>query len=105
MEIYAPKASELPNICLAQFAALIVKSNHLFSKVLDIKDTDALRRLFTSLEINPYWGTHYRFDAPSKPISKSLGQSSIDILLLNTFVLFLVSYGKYSSRSTLSTEV
>jgi hypothetical protein len=92
------RPQNFPTIRLAQFAALIVKSNHLFSKVLDIKDTDALRKLFTSLEINPYWETHYRFDAASKSISKSLGQSSIDILLLNTFVLFLFSYGKHTQQ-------
>ena len=92
------RPQNFPTIRLAQFAALIVKSNHLFSKVLDIKDIDSLRKLFTSLEVNPYWETHYRFDAASKPISKSLGQSSIDILLLNTFVLFLFSYGKYTQQ-------
>ena len=92
------RPQNFPTIRLAQFAALIVKSNHLFSKVLDIKDIDSLRKLFTSLEVNLYWETHYRFDAASKPISKSLGQSSIDILLLNTFVLFLFSYGKYTQQ-------
>lgn len=66
--------------------------------MLAIKDTDALRKLFTSLDINPYWEAHYRFYPASKPISKSLGQSSIDILLLNTFVLFLFSYGKHTQQ-------
>src|SRR6201992_1455406 len=92
------RPQNFPTIRLAQFAALIVKSNHLFSKVLDIKDIDSLRKLFTSLEVNPYWETHYRFDVESKPIGKSLGQSSIDILLLNTFVLFLFSYGKHTQQ-------
>jgi len=50
------------------------------------------------MEINPYWENHYRFDVASKSITKSLGQSSIDILLLNTFVLFLFSYGKHNQQ-------
>ena len=90
------RPQNFPTIRLAQFAALIVRSNHLFSKVLDIKDTASLRKLFSDLEINPYWDTHYRFDTASKSLTKSLGQSSIDILLLNTFVLFLFSYGKHN---------
>ncbi|MGZ3832511.1 MAG: DUF2851 family protein [Mucilaginibacter sp.] len=92
------RPQNFPTIRLAQFAALVIRSNHLFSKVLDIKDPAGLRKLFTDLHINPYWETHYRFDTASKPVSKSLGQSSIDILLLNTFVLFLFSYGKHNQQ-------
>lgn len=92
------RPQNFPTIRLAQFAALIVKSNHLFSKMIEIKDVAYLRKLFTDLEVSPYWETHYRFDAESKPSSKSLGESSIDILLLNTFVLFLFSYGKYNQQ-------
>jgi hypothetical protein len=92
------RPQNFPTIRLAQFAALIVRSNHLFSKVLDIKDVTQLKELFTRLEVNPYWDTHYRFDAESKASSKVLGQSSVDILLLNTFVLFLFSYGKHNQQ-------
>ncbi|HVW16106.1 MAG TPA: DUF2851 family protein [Mucilaginibacter sp.] len=92
------RPQNFPTIRLAQFSALIVKSNHLFSKVLDIKDVTQLKKLFTGLDVNPYWETRYRFDVESKPCSKSLGQSSIDILLLNTFVLFLFSYGKHNQQ-------
>lgn len=90
------RPQNFPTIRLAQFAALIIRSNHLFSKVLDIKDIGGLRKLFTDLQLNPYWDDHYRFDVTSKPAVKSLGQSSIDILLLNTFVVFLFSYGKHN---------
>ena len=89
------RPQNFPTIRLAQFAALVVKSNHLFSKILDIKDVKSLRELFTDIPINPYWEDHYRFDAPSKPIAKNLGQSSVDVLLLNTLALFLFSYGRH----------
>jgi hypothetical protein len=99
------RPQNFPTIRLAQFAALIVQSNHLFSKILEIKDINALRALFTSIKMNDYWDDHYRFDVPSKSSSKTLGASSIDILLINTLALFLFSYGKqhqqqyYISRS------
>jgi hypothetical protein len=51
--------------------------------------------LFTDINVNGYREDHYRFDKPSKPGSKNLGQASVDILLLNTLVLFLFSYGKH----------
>jgi len=83
-----------PTVRLAQFAALVVQSNHLFSKVLDIKEIAELRKLFTELKVNDYWENHYKFDAESKPASKNLGQSSIDLFLLNTLALFFFCYGK-----------
>ncbi|WP_183577128.1 DUF2851 family protein [Mucilaginibacter sp. X5P1] len=89
------RPQNFPTIRLAQFAALVVKSNHLFSKILDIKDVKALRELFTDIPVNSYWEDHYRFDVPSKPMAKNIGQSSVDVLLLNTLALFLFSYGKH----------
>ena len=89
------RPQNFPTIRLAQFAALVVNSNHLFSKILEIKDVKELRNLFMTSDVNPYWETHYRFDRESAASSKNLGQASIDILLLNTLTLFLFSYGKY----------
>ncbi|WPU91184.1 DUF2851 family protein [Mucilaginibacter sabulilitoris] len=99
------RPQNFPTIRLAQFAALIVQSNHLFSKILEIKDIDALRDLFSAIKVNDYWDDHYRFDVLSKPLPKTLGASSVDILLINTLALFLFCYGKqhqqqyYISRS------
>ncbi|MFD2871035.1 DUF2851 family protein [Mucilaginibacter ximonensis] len=87
-----------PTVRLAQFAALVVNSNHLFSKVLDIKDVKILQKLFTDIKVNEYWDNHYQFDKLSKPASKNMGQSSANLLLLNTLSLFLFSYGKYNQQ-------
>ncbi len=90
------RPANFPTIRLAQFAALIIRSNHLFSKILEIKDVKALQNLFTEVNINPYWENHYRFDTESAPASKKLGAESVNILLLNTLALFLFSYGKHN---------
>lgn len=87
-----------PTIRLAQFAALIVNSNHLFSKVLDIRDVNMLCNLFEGITVNAYWDDRYRFDKPSKPSPKNLGAASINILLLNTLAVFLFSYGKHHQQ-------
>ena len=87
-----------PTVRLAQFAALVVNSNHLFSKILDIKDAKSLQKLFTDINVNSYWDDHYQFDKLSKPASKNMGQSSVDLLLLNTLALFLFAYGKYNQQ-------
>jgi len=92
------RPSNFPTVRLAQFAALIVSSNHLFSKVLDVKDFKALHDLFDGIKVNEYWDDRYRFDKPSKPSPKNLGEASINILLLNTLAVFLFSYGKHHQQ-------
>jgi len=92
------RPQNFPTIRLAQFAALIVNSNHLFSKILDIKDIKGLQNLFTEIKVNAYWDDHFRFDKPSKPSPKTMGQASVDVLLLNTLVLFLFSYGRHHQQ-------
>ena len=88
------RPQNFPTIRLAQFAALVVKSNHLFSKILETK-VKALLDLFNNIEINDYWEIDYRFDKESKPVGKHLGAASVDTILLNTVTLFLFSYGRH----------
>ncbi len=86
-----------PTIRLAQFASLIHKSSHLFSKVIETENTKDLLRLF---DITPsdYWLTHYHFEKVSNKKSKSLGQSSAENILINTVVPFLFVYGKLKNN-------
>ena len=83
-----------PTVRLAQFAALIGRSTHLFSKITGITDVEQLRKLFADIEVSPYWETHYRFDAEAAPSAKTMGTDSINNLLLNTLALFLFTYGR-----------
>ena len=92
------RPQNFPTIRLAQFAALVVNSNHLFSKILDIKDVKSLQKLFTDIKVNEYWDDHYRFDKLSAPSSKNMGQASAELLLLNTLALFLFSYGRHNQQ-------
>jgi hypothetical protein len=89
------RPQNFPTIRLAQFAALIVQSNHLFSKILDTQDVKGLKDLFSNIHVNEYWLTRYRFDKESKPAGKSLGDASVNTLLLNIVAQFLFSYGKH----------
>ncbi len=92
------RPQNFPTVRLAQFAALVISSNHLFSKILEVKDVAALYNLFAGAKVNPYWETHYRFDTESKPSAKNMGDSSINILLMNTVAVTLFSYGKYLQK-------
>lgn len=89
------RPQNFPTIRLAQFAALIVKANHLFSEILALKNPKELRALFEELPVNAYWLTHYHFKKEVATVSTQIGRASMDNILLNTVALFLFAYGKH----------
>jgi len=82
-----------PTIRLAQFAALIIRSNHLFSKIIDEKEINIIARMFDKLNLNEYWNTHYRFDQECKYAPVSMGEVAINNILINTISVFLFAFG------------
>ena len=91
------RPQNFPTIRLAQFAALITKANHLFSKIMEIKDVVELRTLFEDLPVNDYWKTHYHFKKVASSVNIQIGKTSVDNILLNTVALFLFAYGKHTA--------
>lgn len=88
------RPQNFPTLRLAQFAALIINSNHLFSKVLVMRDYRNSQVLFENLPVNPFWKTHYHFNKKAEKVSLQMGKSSIQNILINTLSLFLFAYGK-----------
>ena len=90
------RPQNFPTIRLAQFAALIVKANHLFSKVMESTNIAELREMFDNLPVNEYWKTHYHFKKETVGVNIQIGKTSVDNILLNTVALFLFAYGKHT---------
>ncbi|MES2447528.1 MAG: DUF2851 family protein [Bacteroidota bacterium] len=88
------RPQNFPTLRLAQFAALIVNSNHLFSKILVIRDYRNSQILFENLPVHPFWETHYHFNKEADKVSLQLGKTSIQNILINTLSLFLFAYSK-----------
>ena len=99
MRLHPPNFS---TIRISQFANLIYKSTHLFSKILEANSVkDVIKLLGT--ETSEYWRTHFVFDKQT-PLStrrvvggeakKKLGTDSINTIIINTVVPFLFIYGK-----------
>lgn len=83
-----------PHVRLAQAAAVWIKNDLLFSKVLETERTKDLRALF-NVAPSEYWRTHYDFRAASVSRQKLLGKNATDIILINTVIPILFAYGKY----------
>jgi hypothetical protein len=88
------RPDNFPTIRLGQFAALIIKSVHLFSKIMETKEVKSLKTLFNDLPVNPYWRNHYLFDQEQKRIGTQIGEGSVDVLLINTVAPLLYLYGR-----------
>jgi hypothetical protein len=82
-----------PTLRLAQFAALIIKSSHLFSRILHEKDSRKIMKMFNEIPVNDYWDEHYRFGHECQKTSSSLGEKSIDNILINTVAVFSFAFG------------
>jgi hypothetical protein len=88
------RPGNFPTIRLAQLAALIQNSAHLFSKILEIEKPAELKKLF-EVTANDYWHYHYRFDESSSFKKKTIGKDMIENVIINTIVPVLFAYGLY----------
>lgn len=82
-----------PSVRLAQFAALLLNSNHLFSKIKDENNIKKLSNLFRELPINGYWNTHYRFGKQCRNSPSVLGEEAINNIIINTISVFSFAFG------------
>ena len=98
------RPNAFPQLRIAQLAALLQQSTGLFSRVLETEDYMRLRLHF-QVSVSDYWKTHYSFGKKSSKGEKYLGESSLDILLINTVAPILFAYGasisaeKYRERA------
>ncbi|MEJ5996353.1 DUF2851 family protein [Pedobacter sp. Du54] len=95
------RPQNFPTLRLAQFAALVVNSNHLFSKIVVIKEYGKIAQLFDALPVDPFWETHYHFHKEAENVRVQLGKGTIQNILINTISLFLFAYGKYIDQQAL----
>ena len=87
------RPGNFPTIRIAQLAALIHKSENLFSKIVETDNVDKVKAFF-DVQASTYWDDHYHFDKSSKKRTKHLGEYAIDTLVLNTVVQFLFFYSQ-----------
>lgn len=91
------RPANFPTIRIAQFASLIFKSTHLFSKIIQVETVKELQNFFQA-EVSDYWKTHYTFDKLSEDKNKPVGNNFIDLILINTVVPLVFAYGKWKDE-------
>jgi len=91
------RPANFPTVRLAQLAALVFKSTHLFSRILEIETIEQLHKLL-NVTANDYWHYHYRFDETTDYKPKNLGMLMTDNIIINTVVPVLFAYGLYHKK-------
>jgi hypothetical protein len=95
------RPGNFPTVRISQFAALIYRSHGLFSKILEVEDLGELKKLF-KVEASEYWNEHYNFNKKSTRNSvKELGETSVDMLIINVVIPFLFVYGEKQNKEYL----
>lgn len=97
------RPGNFPHIRIAQLAKLYHTSQGLLSKILEAETIEELRQMLQT-DTSEYWRTHYNFGGTSACSNKSLSQSSINLLIINTVIPFLYAYGKHRGINRLTTH-
>lgn len=92
------RPQNFPSLRLAQFSALLMKSTHLFSKVMEEQDLGELVKLLQDIPVNHYWANHYHFHKETVKVKLQLGLRSVHHLLINVVCQFLFTYGRYTDQ-------
>ncbi len=83
-----------PTIRLAQFAALMHRNHRFLSEIISTENIKNIDASFIGINPSVYWQEHYQFGKISKPVTKTLGSSSAENILINTVAVFLFAFGK-----------
>ena len=88
------RPGNFPSVRLAQLAALLKESVHLFSRIREEGSVKQVQTWF-DVEANDYWHYHYKFDEEAVFKKKRPGAAMVNGIIINTVVPVLFAYGNY----------
>ena len=97
------RPNNFPHVRIAQLANLYHRSYGLLSQLMEketIKEVRDLLRGGTS----EYWLNHYTFGGCSPSYPKTLSDSSLNLIIINTIIPFLYAYGIHRGKEKLCTR-
>ena len=98
------RPSNFPTVRISQLSGMLALTGGLFSRVLEVDDITQLKVLF-EITASSYWDDHYLFGQLKRGYVKRTGTQATDIILINSVLPLLFTYGKsrglpeYSERA------
>ena len=94
------RPSNFPHIRIAQLASLYHRSYGLLSQLLEQTTLNGIRDLLRG-GTSEYWVNHYVFGGNTTSHPKTLSNSSIDLLIINTVIPCLYAFGIHKGKEQL----
>jgi len=91
------RPANFPAVRLAQLAALVHQSSHLFSTIIEQEDIKKVKALL-DVTANDYWHYHYVPGEPTEFKEKRTGSQLIDNIIINTIAPLLFAYSKHTGE-------
>lgn len=91
------RPGNFPHVRIAQLAYLYHSERSLLSRVMEAGTTKEIGNILHS-RTSTYWETHYQFYHSSPQRVKSLSASSLNLIIINTVVPFLYTYGQHKGE-------
>ncbi len=78
-----------PDLRIAQLAGIIHNNNgQIYRKVMASGSAGKVEKVLES-EASNYWSTHYRFNKPAKSMTKAIGKTALQNIIINTVIPFM----------------
>ena len=94
------RPGNFPHVRLAQLACLYHKERALFSRIMEAETLEAVKTILTA-ETSPYWEEHFNFRKVSSHRAKRVGESALNLIVINTVIPFLYTYGLHKADEML----
>ena len=94
------RPANFPHIRIAQLACLYHRAYRLLSRIMETETLQGVRDILKG-GTSEYWLTHYTFGGSSPSRPKTLSNTSLDLLIINTVVTFLYAYGLHKGNRVL----
>ena len=94
------RPANFPHIRIAQLACLYHRAYGLLSRIMETETLQGVRDILKG-GTSEYWLTHYTFGGSSPSRPKTLTNTSLDLLIINTVVTFLYAYGLHKGNRVL----
>jgi len=97
VEFFKHRPDNFPTIRLSQLANLYHSQQNLFTKLIDADSVKNIYDIF-KVSVSEYWQNHYQFDKESPKKKKSLTNSFIDLIIINTIIPIQFAYARSQGK-------
>ncbi len=98
LQFFRLRPPNFPTIRLSQLAMLYHLHQNLFSQVIAANSLEELYKLL-KVSTTLFWNDHYTFGKVSRATKKTMTNSFVDLLLINTILPLKFSYAKHLGQS------